>query len=189
MFWPDSLSRKSYAIFSDILSFDMTHKTHGYSMVFVPFIGHHRQLIYFGVSLLRMRRWSPSSSCSTASSLRRATTCRKPWLRTKIWWLDSNSPVFETSIHQFCMWHIMRKLPEKVSRMLNGCKDFIECIKGCVWASNSPNKFEESQGEMLEEFNLTYNECLCHTYEIRELWVHVSFKRTFGGYIEDSVRF
>jgi len=33
--------------------------------------------------------------------------------------------VFKTSIHQFCMWHIMRKLPVKVGRTLNGYEDFI----------------------------------------------------------------
>ena len=49
--------------------------------------------------------------------------------------------VFETLIHRFCMWHIKRMLPEKVGHTLNGCENFIECIKGCVWASNSPNKF------------------------------------------------
>jgi len=66
----------------------------------------------------------------------------------------------------------MRKLPEKVRCTLNGCEDFIERIKGCVWASDSPNEFEESWG-MREEFDLTDNKWLYHTYEIRELWVHV----------------
>jgi len=61
--------------------------------------------------------------------------------------------VFETLIHRFCMWHIMRNLSEKVSRTLNGCKDFIKLIKGCIWASDSLNEFEESWGEMLEGFD------------------------------------
>ena len=34
---------------------------------------------------------------------------------------------------------------------------------------------------MLEEFNLTNNEWLCHIYEIQELWVHVYFKDDFLG--------
>jgi len=55
VFWLDSLSKRSYALLGDILSFDMTHKTNSYSVVFVPFTGlnHHRQLICFGVGLLR----------------------------------------------------------------------------------------------------------------------------------------
>ena len=52
--WSDSLSRRSYAIFDDILLFDTTHKTDRYSMVFTPFTGlnHHKQLICFGADLL-----------------------------------------------------------------------------------------------------------------------------------------
>ena len=52
----------------------------------------------------------------------------------------------------------MRKLPKKVGRTLNGCADFIEHIKGRVWASDSLDEFEESWGEILEEFNLIDSE-------------------------------
>lgn len=45
-------------------------------------------------------------------------------------------------------------------------EDFIESIKGCVWASDSPSEFEESGGETLEEFNLTANEWLHQVYDI-----------------------
>ena len=74
------------------------------------------------------------------------------------------------------MWHIIRKLHEKQGRMLNCCEDFIKRIKWCVWALDSPNEFEESLGKMLEEYDFTNNEYLCHIYEIWELWVHVYFK-------------
>jgi len=39
VFRSDSLSRRSYTLFGDNLSFDTTPKTHRYSMVFVPFMG------------------------------------------------------------------------------------------------------------------------------------------------------
>ena len=54
--------------------------------------------------------------------------------------------IFETLIHRLYIWHIMRKLPEKVGGALNGCEDFMKRIKGCVWASDSPDEFEESRG-------------------------------------------
>lgn len=38
-FWSDYLSRRSYALVGDILSFDTTHETNKYSMVFALFIG------------------------------------------------------------------------------------------------------------------------------------------------------
>jgi len=55
--------------------------------------------------------------------------------------------VFDTSVHRFYMWHIMRKLPEKVGHILNDCEDFIEHIKGCIWTSDSPDEFNMSWGE------------------------------------------
>ena len=79
------------------------------------------------------------------------------------------------------MWHIMRKLPEKVGHTLNGCEDFIERIKGCIWASNSPHEFKEFWGAMQEEFDLTNNEWLPQIYKIREFLVHVYFKYDFLG--------
>ena len=35
------------------------------------------------------------------------------------------------------------KASEKVEGILNNYKDFIECIKGCVWASDSVNEFKD----------------------------------------------
>ena len=58
MYFGQTLSRRSYALFNDIVLFDMTYKTNRYSMVFahfMPFMGlnHHMQLICFGLGLLR----------------------------------------------------------------------------------------------------------------------------------------
>jgi len=55
VFWLDSLSKRSYATFGDIMSFDRTHKTNRDSMVFAPYtwLNHHRKLTCFSVGLLR----------------------------------------------------------------------------------------------------------------------------------------
>ena len=51
----DSLSERRYALFSDIILFDPTHKANRCTMVFAPFIrlNYHRQLICFMTTLLR----------------------------------------------------------------------------------------------------------------------------------------
>jgi len=152
VFWSDYLSRRSYAIFGDILSFDTTHNTNRYLMVFVPFNGlnYHKQLICFSVGLLRDEK--VESFQWLINSFLIATGIHIP--KTVITDQDLTitqaiADVFETMVHRFCMWHIMRKLPKKVGRTLNGCEDFIEHINRCVWASDSPDEFEESWGEML----------------------------------------
>jgi len=141
-------------------------------MVCAPFtvLNHLRQLICFGAGLLRDEKvesfqwlfclFNSFLVVMGSHMLKIVITDQYTTIRQVI------VNVFKTSIHRFCMWHIMRKLPEKVSCKQNGCKDFIEHIKGCVWASDSSNEFEKSWGEMLEEFNLTDNEWLRYIYEI-----------------------
>ena len=89
--------------------------------------------------------------------------------------------VFEGCTHRYCMWHIMRKLPEKVGHLLNVCEDFLERIKLCVWASDTPEEFEAKLADMLVHFNLGSNDWLKHIYDIREDWVQVYFKEDFLG--------
>ena len=149
MLWSDSLSRRSYAVFGDILSFNTTHKINRYSMVFALLTGlsHHRHLIYFGTGLLRDEKLE-SFQCQFNSFLivmgshmpKTMITSQDLAIRQTV------ADVFESSIPRFCMLHIMRKLPERVGCTLNGWEEFIEHIKGCVWASNSPYNFEEYWG-------------------------------------------
>ena len=87
------------------------------------------------------------------------------------------------------MWHIMRKLPEKVGHLLNGCEDFLEWIKLCVWASDTLEEFEAKWADMLVDFNLGSNEWLKHIYDIREDWVQVYFKEDFLGGIMRTTGF
>ena len=75
----------------------------------------------------------------------------------------------------------MRKLPEKVGHLLNGCEDFLERINLCVWASDTWEEFEVKWADMLVEFHLGSNDWLKHIYDIREYWVQVYFKEDLLG--------
>jgi len=55
-------------------------------------------------------------------------------------------------IYQLSTCHIMTKVPKKVGCMLDNCDDFIQWIKGYVWASDSLDEYGQSWWEMLEEF-------------------------------------
>ncbi|XP_031092691.1 protein FAR1-RELATED SEQUENCE 5-like [Ipomoea triloba] len=54
LFWMDRVTRKSYACFGDVMSFDTTCDTNKYKLVFVPFTGieNHKRCVVFGVGLL-----------------------------------------------------------------------------------------------------------------------------------------
>ena len=50
--------------------------------------------------------------------------------------------VFKGCVHRFCIWHIMKKVPEKVGGVVNSNNDFHHSLKSCVWTSESVQEFE-----------------------------------------------
>jgi len=48
---------------------------------------------------------------------------------------------FLTSIHRLCMWHILRKVPDKVGLDLKEDDEFHNSLSLCVWSSETPEKF------------------------------------------------
>ncbi|KAH6755549.1 hypothetical protein C2S53_011903 [Perilla frutescens var. hirtella] len=52
--WVDTIARKNYTIFGDVVSFDATYSTNRYNMIFEPFTGkdNHEKCVTFGASLL-----------------------------------------------------------------------------------------------------------------------------------------
>lgn len=58
--------------------------------------------------------------------------------------------VFQTTEHRFCMWHIMKKVPEKVSRAITQEIDFLKKLCACVWHLEiEPAEFEEKRNKVI----------------------------------------
>nr|GMD22609.1 protein FAR1-RELATED SEQUENCE 5-like [Ipomoea batatas] len=51
---PDGISRRNFACFGDVMSFDATYRTNKYKLLFVPFTGvdNHKRCITFGAGLI-----------------------------------------------------------------------------------------------------------------------------------------
>lgn len=65
--------------------------------------------------------------------------------------------VFKGTIHCFCIWHIMQKLPIKIAGgSMKG--EIIKEINKLVYESKSINKFEEDWTSMISKFDLGNNE-------------------------------
>ncbi|KAH6763030.1 hypothetical protein C2S52_020463 [Perilla frutescens var. hirtella] len=54
VFWADPISRRSFSLFGDVVSFDATYRTNRYSMIFAPFTGkdNHGKLVTFDAALI-----------------------------------------------------------------------------------------------------------------------------------------
>jgi len=100
----------SYGYFNEVVVFDTTYKTNGYSLPFAPFVGEndHRQSIRPGGALIANETEESFTWLFTA------------WLQA----MHGQKPGFiitgtfkgvSSIYHRLCMWHIMKKFPEKLA--------------------------------------------------------------------------
>ena len=75
---------------------------------------------------------------------------------------------FESNTHKFCIWHIMRKLSEKVGSSLNSDNDFLISLKSCVYNSETPIEFEQELDSVIHDFccKLIYGYLIYMTFRI-----------------------
>ncbi|XP_019189882.1 PREDICTED: protein FAR1-RELATED SEQUENCE 5-like [Ipomoea nil] len=134
VFWADAVSRKNFALFGDVVSFDATYRTNMYKLVFVPFtrIDNHKRSITFGAGLLT--REDVDSYVWLLHKFKK-TMCHDPICVVT----DQDTAlkvavarVFGTSKHRFCMWHIMCKVGEKVGPVLSKDEVFRRKLNGIV---------------------------------------------------------
>ncbi|KAJ9547285.1 hypothetical protein OSB04_019828 [Centaurea solstitialis] len=87
--------------------------------------------------------------------------------------------VLNESKHRLCIWHIMKKVPKKVSQALNQNARFNSLIKKLVWNVHiGPDEFEYQWNEMIIEFDLVNDPWFSKIYNIRHSWIPAFFKDT-----------
>ncbi|XP_074301179.1 protein FAR1-RELATED SEQUENCE 5-like [Silene latifolia] len=92
--------------------------------------------------------------------------------------------------HRFCMWHIMKKLPDKVGSTIYKDINFLKEISSIVWNEDiEPTEFESSWCSIMEKHDLTGNEWLKSMFEDRKLWIPAYFRETYmGGLLRTTSR-
>ncbi|XP_074297946.1 protein FAR1-RELATED SEQUENCE 5-like [Silene latifolia] len=167
-------------LFGEVLSADATYGTNKYDMVFVPFTGvdHHKRCITFGAGLIG----DESIECYTwlfKTFLEAMGGCQPRIIITdQDKSMKSVVPeVFKELTHRLCMWHIMKKLREKVSYQLFQDEDFKTRLNRCVWNNQlEPDEFEEQWGKIMTDYQLVEHEWFSNLYDIREQWIPAYFK-------------
>lgn len=116
VFWADNRCRQAYKEFGDVVTFDTTYLTNRYDMPFAPFVGvnHHGQSTLFGCGLLsnedtRTFVWLFSTwlQCMEDKAPTGIITDQDRAMQNAI------EIVFPNTKHRWCLWHILKKLPEK----------------------------------------------------------------------------
>ncbi|XP_035835872.1 protein FAR1-RELATED SEQUENCE 5-like [Helianthus annuus] len=179
VFWADEISKLNYKAFGDVLTFDATYSTNRYKMVFVPFTGvdHHFQCVTFGAGLIS------TESIESYVWLLKAFLKAHGTQPTLV--LSDQDPsmlqaipmVFTESRHRLCMWHIMKKLPSKISADVLDNTDLRSCIHRLVWnVYIKPETFESRWNDLLQTFGLQDHSWLNDMYNIKHLWVPAYFR-------------
>ncbi|XP_074299338.1 protein FAR1-RELATED SEQUENCE 5-like [Silene latifolia] len=136
VFWVDPICIKNYMLFSEVLSADATYGINKYDMVFMPFTGvdHHKRCITFGAGLIgdesiECYRWLFKTFLEVMGGFhpRIIITYQDKSMKSVV------PDVFKESTHRLCMWHIMKKLREKVSYQLFQDEDFKSRLNREQW--------------------------------------------------------
>ncbi|XP_021751868.1 protein FAR1-RELATED SEQUENCE 6-like [Chenopodium quinoa] len=163
--WVDGRSRVAYEEFGDVVCFDATYLTNEYELPFVNFVGvnHHGQTILLG--------------CALAAILTvQAAAMRKP--------LEELMP---STRHRWCIWHIMRKIPEKLGKCAR-YKYFKGVLKAIVYESLTVDEFETRWASLVDDFNLETNDWLASLYVERHMWVPAFMKEYFKAGMKTTQR-
>jgi hypothetical protein len=87
------------------------------------------------------------------------------------------------------MWHIMEKMPEKVSFPTNQDKQFWKDLNECVWGSETGEEFEMRWNAIITSKGLQKNEWLFNRYQIRESWIPAYFMDVpLAGFLRTTSR-
>ncbi|XP_076885847.1 protein FAR-RED IMPAIRED RESPONSE 1-like [Bidens hawaiensis] len=179
MFLADETSKSNYLAFGDIISFDVTFKNNKYTIVFVLFtaIDNHCHSVTVGAGLLASETiesytWLLQMLLNSFGHAPKVVvTDQDPAMKQVI------AAVFPNTRHRLCMWHIMKKVAEKVRADLCNNEDFKRRLCNIEWTDSiSPLEFEEKWQAIMVEFELDKNKWLIDMYEIRFDWIPAFYR-------------
>ncbi|XP_019166905.1 PREDICTED: protein FAR1-RELATED SEQUENCE 5-like [Ipomoea nil] len=192
LFWADPMSKKNFAAFGDVVSFDATYSTNRYNLVFTPFTGvdNHRKCITFGAGLLLKEDiefyvWLfEKFKKAMGMEPRIIVTDQDPTMKVAI------PTVFKQARHRYCMWHIMCKFGEKVGPTLNKDEEFRKKLNPIVWTSSlEPPDFEKQWKELMEKYNLVEHNWFTTMFEAKNHRIPAYFRDVFmGGLLRTTSR-
>ncbi|XP_042962396.1 protein FAR1-RELATED SEQUENCE 5-like [Carya illinoinensis] len=178
----DPRSRAAYQYFGDVVTFDTTYLTNRYGIPFAPFVGvnHHGQSILLGSRLVSSEdtetfAWLFETwlQCMDGNAAKAIIIDQDRAIKNAI------AIVFPNTRHRFCLWHILKKVPEKLGSYGSYKTGMKNALMKCVYDSQQPDEFEKCWDELLTTYNLHENAWLHSLYVERQHWVLAFLKDCF----------
>ncbi|XP_042969004.1 protein FAR1-RELATED SEQUENCE 5-like [Carya illinoinensis] len=180
--WVDSCSRATYQYFGDVVTFDTTYLTNRYGMLFAPFVGvnHHGKSILLGAGLISSQDTETFTwlfqiwlQCMDGIAPKSIITNQDRAMKNAI------AIVFPETRHTFCLWHILKKVPEKLGSYATYKSGLKTQLMKCVYDTQTIEEFGKCWAEFISTYELQENGWLESLYAEREHWVLVFLKEHF----------
>ncbi|KAF5470849.1 hypothetical protein F2P56_011337 [Juglans regia] len=174
VFWADPHSRAAYQDFGDVVTFDTTYLTNRYGMPFAPFVGvnHHGQSILLGAGLISSEDtetfvWLFETwlQCMDGIAPKAIITDQDRAMKNAI------AIVFPKARHRFCLWHILKKVPEKLCSYSSYKTGMKNALMKCVYDTQLVDEFEKCWDQLINTYNLHENAWLQSLYVERDHWI------------------
>nr|XP_048333665.1 protein FAR1-RELATED SEQUENCE 5-like [Ziziphus jujuba var. spinosa] len=186
-FWADSVSRRAYGCFGDVVVFDTTYNTNQYDMIFAPLVGvnNHGQMMLFACVFLSDERMKSFvwlfellKDSMPTNNLKMIITDQDLAMTKAI------AQSLPNTFHRCCSWHIL----EKFSTYLNAItyRDFYEDFRQCIWESKYLEEFERKWVTTIEKASLYDNDWLKSIFELLSKWVPAYVNHIFSAGISSS---
>ncbi|XP_042980271.1 protein FAR1-RELATED SEQUENCE 5-like [Carya illinoinensis] len=191
IFWADPRSRAAYKYFGDVVTFDTTYLTNRYGMPFAPFVGvnHHGQSILLGAGLISSEdtetfTWLFQTwlQCMDGIAPKAIITNQDRAMKNAI------AIVFPETRHRFCLWHILKKVPEKLGSYAAYKSGLKTELMKCVYDTQTIAEFEKHWSQFINTYHLHENAWLKSLYSEREHWVPVFLKEHFWAGMSTTQR-
>ncbi|XP_021747636.1 protein FAR1-RELATED SEQUENCE 6-like [Chenopodium quinoa] len=188
--WADGRSRAAYEEFGDVVCFDATYSTNVYDFPFLNFVGvnHHGQSILLGCALvtnedcdtynLVFKQWL---ECMNDVAPKAILTDQAAAMRRSL------EEVMPNTRHRWCIWHIMRKIPEKLGKC-DRYQEFKSKLKATVYESCTIQEFETRWCALVDMYKLGKNDWLISLYKEHHMWVPTFMKQYFWAGMKTTQR-
>lgn len=180
--WTNGRSRRHYAWFGDMLTFDTTYKTNLYDMPFGLFIGinNHFQSIVLGGVLMRNEtiksfKWIFSEVVRLMGGKAPMTilTNQSKAIEAAI------KEVFPNTTHRWCRWHVLCKVREHIGDLYCKWNGFKEEFHKIINSMLTVQEFEDTWQQLVVKYKLQNNVWMQQIFSNREKWAKPYFKGKF----------
>ncbi|XP_057471117.1 protein FAR1-RELATED SEQUENCE 6-like [Actinidia eriantha] len=190
VFWADARSRAACKEFGDVVTFDTTYLVNKYDMPFAPFVGvnHHGQSILLGCGLISNEDTKSFSwlfqtwlECMWDCAPKAIITDQCQAMRNAI------QNIFPDTRHRWCIWHIMKKVPEKLSGY-EAYERISYHFRQAVYDSLTKEEFENAWDVFMKKYDLQSNTWLHGLYLEKERWLPAYVKDMFWAGMSSTQR-